>query len=106
MMAILAGPDFKDGTIEIEVAGAPRAEAPTGCPRFIGVAFRVQRAGTEKGGVLLMRPTNARCADQLRRNHATQYVSERPTIRGNACARKVLAFTSLMPTWKRVHGPR
>jgi hypothetical protein len=74
MMAILAGPDFKDGTIEIEVAGAPRAGAPDDARGFIGVAFRVQEQG-HKGEYFYLRPTNARCDDQLRRNHSTQYVS-------------------------------
>ena len=74
MMAILAGPDFKDGTIEIDVAGAPRAGAPDDARGFIGVAFRVQEQG-QKAEYFYLRPTNARCDDQLRRNHTTQYVS-------------------------------
>ena len=74
MMAILTGPDFKDGTIELDVAGAPRAGAPDDARGFIGVAFRVQEQG-QKGEYFYLRPTNARCDDQLRRNHSTQYVS-------------------------------
>ena len=74
MMAILTGPDFKDGTIELDVAGAPRAGAPDDARGFIGIAFRVQEQG-QKGEYFYLRPTNARCDDQLRRNHSTQYVS-------------------------------
>ncbi len=74
MLAILTGPDFRDGTIEIEVAGAPRAGASADVRGFIGVAFRVQAQGS-KGEYFYLRPTNARCDDQLRRNHSTQYVS-------------------------------
>lgn len=74
MLAILTGPDFHDGTIEIEVAGAPRAGAPADVRGFIGIAFRVQEQGS-KGEYFYLRPTNARCDDQLRRNHSTQYVS-------------------------------
>lgn len=74
MMAILTGPDFKDGVIEIEVAGSPRTSAPADSRGFIGVAFRVQEKGA-KGEYFYLRPTNARCDDQLRRNHSTQYVS-------------------------------
>ncbi len=74
MMAILTGPDFKDGTIEVDVAGAPRKGAPEDARGFIGVAFRVQEKG-QKGEYFYIRPTNARCDDQLRRNHTTQYVS-------------------------------
>jgi hypothetical protein len=74
MIAIVTGPDFKDGTIEVEVAGAPRAGAPESMRGFVGVAFRVQEQGA-KGEYFYLRPTNARCDDQLRRNHSTQYVS-------------------------------
>jgi len=74
MLAVLMGPDFRDGTIEVEVAGAPRAGAPADVRGFIGVAFRVQAKGT-RGEYFYLRPTNARCDNQLRRNHSTQYVS-------------------------------
>ena len=74
MMAILTGPDFKDGTIELDVAGAPRAGAPDDARGFVGLAFRLQDKG-QKGEYFYLRPTNARCDDQLRRNHSTQYVS-------------------------------
>ena len=74
MIAILTGPDFKDGTIELDVAGAPRSGAPDDARGFIGVAFRVNEQG-QKGEYFYLRPTNARCDDQLRRNHSTQYVS-------------------------------
>jgi hypothetical protein len=74
MIAILAGPDFKDGTIEVDVAGAPLNGAPADSRGFIGIAFRVQEKG-QKGEYFYIRPTNARCDDQLRRNHTTQYVS-------------------------------
>lgn len=74
MLAILIGPDFQDGTIEIEVAGAPRAGAPDWARGFIGIAFHVQEQDA-KGEYFYLRPSNSRCDDQLRRNHSTQYVS-------------------------------
>jgi hypothetical protein len=74
MIALLTGPDFKDGVIEIEVAGAPLSNAPPDSRGFIGLGFRVQDKGS-KGEYFYLRPTNARCDDQLRRNHSTQYVS-------------------------------
>lgn len=74
MIAILAGPDFHDGTIEVEVAGTPRPDAPDDARGFIGIAFRVQDQA-HKGEYIYLRPTNARCEDQLRRNHSTQYSS-------------------------------
>jgi hypothetical protein len=74
-MAFLAGSDFKDGTIEVDVAGAPRRGAFEGARGFIGIAFRVQpRAAAYE--YFYLRPTNGRAEDQLRRNHATQYASQ------------------------------
>ena len=75
MLAILAGRDFKDGTIEVDVAGKPRPDAPEDSRGFIGVAFRTGAHG-EWSEIFYLRPTNARVDDQLRRNHSVQYVSE------------------------------
>ena len=74
MLAILTGSDFKDGTIEVEVAGTPRPGAPADARGFIGVLFRVQDHG-ERAENLYLRPTNGRADDQLRRNHSVQYES-------------------------------
>ncbi|MBV9209529.1 MAG: hypothetical protein JOZ52_02805 [Acidobacteria bacterium] len=75
MMAMVANVDFKDGTIEVEVAGSPSASAPPDARGFIGIAFRVQPQAT-KYECFYLRPTNGRADDQLRRNHSTQYISE------------------------------
>jgi hypothetical protein len=70
--AIVKDRKFRNGTIEVEVAGAPRAGAAAGGARgFIGVAFRVQPDG--KYEYIYIRPTNGRADDQVRRNHSTQY---------------------------------
>lgn len=74
-LAIISGTDFKDGTIEIEVAGSPSQDSTdTGNRGFIGVAFRVQDRGS-RAELFYLRPTNGRADDQLRRNHALQYES-------------------------------
>jgi hypothetical protein len=73
-MAVLAGSDFKDGTIEVDVAGAPRRGAFEGARGFIGVAFRVQLHAAAYE-YFYLRPTNGRAEDQLRRNHTTEYAS-------------------------------
>jgi hypothetical protein len=65
---------FHDGTIEIDVAGKPRAGAPGDARGFVGVAFRVNGDGS-KYECFYLRPTNGRAGDQLRRNHSTQYIS-------------------------------
>ncbi|MBI5034115.1 MAG: hypothetical protein HZB51_26645 [Chloroflexi bacterium] len=71
---ILVDSDFKDGIIETAIAGAPRPDAPPDMRGFVGIAFRMQPLGT-RFECFYLRPTNGRANDQLRRNHATQYVS-------------------------------
>jgi len=72
--AFVPGVDFHNGTIEVEVAGAPMAGAPAGARGFVGLVFRVQdRDGSFASEGIYLRPTNGRAADQVRRNHSTQY---------------------------------
>lgn len=73
-IAIIANSDFKDGVIETEIAGLLRADAPEAMRGFVGIAFRVQPRGSHFE-CFYLRPTNGRADDQLRRNHATQYIS-------------------------------
>ena len=75
MLALLDGADFKDGTIQLDVAGAPRPGMPPDSRGFIGVSFRTGAHGTWSD-VFYLRPTNGRAGDQLRRNHAVQYASD------------------------------
>jgi hypothetical protein len=74
--AYVPGLDLHDGTIEMEVAGAPLPGAPGGARGFIGVAFRIDEAGGSFAceGIYI-RPTNGRAEEQIRRNHSTQYFS-------------------------------
>jgi hypothetical protein len=74
MLAIMTAPEFKNGTIQIDVAGAPRPGMPPDSRGFIGIAFRTGAKG-EWSEVFYLRPTNGRTEDQLRRNHSVQYVS-------------------------------
>lgn len=66
---------FRDGSIELEVAGQPAAGAFTAARGFIGLAFRVT-GDARRFECFYLRPTNGRADDQLRRNHSVQYVSE------------------------------
>lgn len=75
MLAILNGTTLKDGTIEVELAGAPRADATPDMRGFIGIAFRVQNHG-EALECFYLRPSNGRADNQLQRNHSLQYVSD------------------------------
>ncbi len=64
---------FRDGTIEVDLAGQPAASADAGARGFIGIAFRLQGDGRYE--YIYLRPTNGRAEDQVRRNHSTQYSS-------------------------------
>jgi hypothetical protein len=73
-LAILKDVTFRDGSIELEMAGAPAKGANEGARGFIGIAFHIQPDASHYEAIYL-RPTNGRAADQLRRNHSTQYIS-------------------------------
>jgi hypothetical protein len=73
-IAIVGDLDFRDGTIEADVAGVPGTGADSAARGFVGIAFRVNPSGDQLAAFYL-RPTNGRANDQLRRNHSTQYVA-------------------------------
>ncbi|MBX9603161.1 MAG: hypothetical protein K2X35_19310 [Bryobacteraceae bacterium] len=73
-LGVLTGTSFGDGVIELELAGEPAAGAAEGARGFVGVAFRLQ-PDLKTYQCFYLRPTNGRADDQLRRNHATQYVA-------------------------------
>lgn len=75
VLALLDGADFKDGTIQLDVAGAPRPGMPADSRGFLGVSFRTGPHGAWSE-VFYLRPTNGRVDDQLRRNHAVQYAAD------------------------------
>jgi 3-keto-disaccharide hydrolase len=69
--AVVTDTVFRDGTIEVDLAGQPGAGAGGGARGFIGIAFRLQADGQYE--YIYLRPTNGRADDQVRRNHSTQY---------------------------------
>ncbi len=74
--AYVPGLDMHDGTIEVDLAGAPLPGAPAGARGFAGLAFRIdEAAGSFACEGIYLRPSNGRADDQVRRNHATQYFS-------------------------------
>lgn len=73
-IVVLQAASFHNGTIEVDVAGMPRAGAAPDARGFVGLAFRVS-ADPSRYECLYIRPTNGRADDQLRRNHSTQYIS-------------------------------
>lgn len=73
-IALIPSAIFHDGTIEVDVAGKPQANAPADARGFVGLAFRSKPDAT-KYECVYIRPTNGRADDQVRRNHSTQYCS-------------------------------
>jgi hypothetical protein len=71
--ALVKDVSFRDGIIEVDLAGQPAADASAAARGFIGIAFRIQGDGRYE--YIYLRPTNGRAADQVRRNHSTQYSS-------------------------------
>lgn len=75
-IAIVKGTNFKNGTVEVELAGERLDKNDTVSRVFIGVAFRVHSLDSAKRyECFYLRLTNGRAHDQLRRNHSTQYIS-------------------------------
>jgi hypothetical protein len=73
-VAIINGLTFRDGTLEVEVAGRRGPYAVPDDRGFIGLAFRIT-PNAERFEYIYLRPDNGRAADQVRRNHSTQYSS-------------------------------
>mgnify|MGYP000585506632 CR=1 FL=1 len=71
---MLTATDFKNGVIEIELAGDTMPNASVTARGFVGITFRTATDGS-KFECFYLRPTNGRADDQVRRNHSTQYIS-------------------------------
>jgi hypothetical protein len=71
--ALIKNVSFRDGAIEVDLAGQPAAGAGGAARGFIGIAFRLQDDGGYE--YIYLRPTNGRADDQVRRNNSTQYSS-------------------------------
>ena len=74
-LAILNGTEFKNGTIELELAGSALPGVDSTFRGFIGLSFRLKKKDSIEYECFYLRPTNGRAEDQLRRNHAVQYIS-------------------------------
>jgi hypothetical protein len=104
-IALLAGSRFRNGTIELDLAGEPGPSAPESARGFIGLAFRVQ-PDAARYEYFYLRMTNGRSDDQVRRNHSTQYASHPewpwPRMR-KEFPEKYEAYVDLQPSvWTRV----
>ena len=73
--ARLAGSDFHDGTIEVDVRARLMHWADVDCRGFIGIVFRASEADDRFEG-FYVRPRNGRsCTEPQRRIHTMQYFS-------------------------------
>ena len=73
-LIVLNGTSFRDGVVELELAGEPGPGAPGQARGFVGLAYRVA-ADLSKFECFYLRPTNGRADDQVRRNHSAQYIA-------------------------------
>jgi hypothetical protein len=73
--ALLAGSDFHDGTIEVDVRARLMHWADVDCRGFIGIVFRASEDSDRFEG-FYVRPRNGRsCTEPKRRIHTMQYFS-------------------------------
>jgi hypothetical protein len=73
-LAIVKGTNFRDGSIDVDLATNPAEPPGGGRPGFVGVAFRIGQDPSH-AEIFYIRPGNSLAGDQARRNHAVQYVS-------------------------------
>lgn len=72
--AKLAGCDFHNGTIEVQVLSQLLPDAPDFARGFIGLAFRINEDDSAFESFYI-RPTNGQTTDPVRKQHAVQYFS-------------------------------
>ena len=73
--AFLNGAQFRDGTIEVDIATKVLTPPGVRMPGFTGIAFRA-RPDASRYELFYLRPGNASSDDQAMRNHSVQYTSE------------------------------
>ena len=73
-LALVKGTQFRDGTIEVDIATKVTTPPGQRRPGFTGVAFRTSPDASHFE-LFYLRPGNSRSEDQAMRNHSVQYVS-------------------------------
>lgn len=74
-LAMVKGTNFRDGTIEVDVATKITRPPGVRMPGFIGIAFRAH-PDASRYELFYLRPGNSTSDDQAMRNHSVQYSSE------------------------------
>lgn len=112
-VTFLKGVDFRDGTIEADIAAKITTPPGVRMPGFIGIAFRA-RPDASRYELFYIRPGNSKSEDQAMRNHSVQYSSE-PDFGWEPLRRQwpmiYETYTEMQPTeWTKikieVHGRR
>jgi hypothetical protein len=70
--AVVSGTDFRDGTVEVDVAVKIAPTSSPAMPGFAGVAFHA-RPDASHYDLFYLRPGNSSSEDQAKRNHSVQY---------------------------------
>ncbi|HEY5068127.1 MAG TPA: family 16 glycoside hydrolase, partial [Candidatus Acidoferrum sp.] len=73
--AFVNGTQFRDGTIEVDIATKITTPPGVRMPGFTGIAFRA-RGDASHYELFYLRPGNAHAEDQAMRNHSAQYTAE------------------------------
>ena len=74
-LTMVKGTNFRDGTIEVDVATKITRPPGVRAPGFIGIAFRAH-PDASRYELFYLRPGNSTSDDQAMRNHSVQYSSE------------------------------
>lgn len=74
-LTLVKGVDFRDGTIEVDLAAKITTPPGVRMPGFIGIGFRARSDGS-RYELFYIRPGNSKSEDQGMRNHSVQYSSE------------------------------
>jgi hypothetical protein len=72
--ATIKGTNFRDGSIDVDLATVPDQRPGGGSPGFVGIIFRIGQAPSHYDGFYI-RPGNSVADDQARRNHSVQYIA-------------------------------
>ena len=90
-LAVLSNTDFQDGTIEVDLAGAPLPNAGEGARGFVGLAFRVNSDQT-RFECIYLRPTNGRSSHPTRCSSIGRVVCSESTTRDRHGSRSMAVW--------------
>jgi hypothetical protein len=99
--AFVNGTQFRDGTIEVDIATKRTTPPGVRMPGFTGVAFRA-RPDASRYEMFYLRPGNSHSDDQAMRNHSVQYISN-PNFEWEKLRRQ---WPSIYESWAKLDFER